>query len=138
MRNRNGSLSRPGMTNQHSPVPSLSTIDTNASTTSATSRMGNCISSSIGRASAMMAVSANDGHSALIRMPVAAYSRPRDRTSPTTACLLATYTGSKAGATMPAMLAVATICPPPRAASAGRAAWTPKTTPSRFTPMARR
>ena len=88
--------------------------------------------------SVMIFVSAKPGQNALTRMPSGASAGPSARTRPTTACLLAPYTGSNAVAVSPAIEAVATIEPPPARRSAGIAACTPKTTPSRLMPIARR
>ncbi len=84
-----GWLSRPAWTNQHSPLISPSKIRRTVSITSCTGMIGRPSLSSSSRIGPMIAVSANPGQTALMRMPSAARTGPSERTSPTTACLLA-------------------------------------------------
>ena len=89
LRKANGSLSRPGTTNQHCPVPPPSSIAMKVSTTSDTSRIGKWLSSSNDLMSLMIAVWANDGQRALTRIPCAWWAPASERTRATTAALLA-------------------------------------------------
>jgi hypothetical protein len=100
--------------------------------------IGKPLAAIISRSGSMIADSAKPGQTALRRMPASASSGPSERLRPTTACLLAEYSGSYATPVRPASEDVATIAPPPRARSAGSAACRPNTTPSRLTPIARR
>jgi len=103
---------------------------TTESLSAALRRSGMPASAITSRTPMLIAVSANPGHSALTAKLSPASTGPRERARPTTACLVAQYTGSSGAAVSPARLAVKTIVPLPRAVRAGSAAWTPKTTPS--------
>jgi hypothetical protein len=81
-------------------------------------------------------VSTIPGQTALIEMPLAARVGATLRTNPTTACLVAAYTGSSDSPVSPASEAVQTIRPPVLITRASRR--TPKATPSTLTPNARR
>ena len=87
-------------------------------------------------ASVSIGVSAIPGQTALIEIPREASVGARLRTSPTTACFVAAYTGSSGIAVNPASEAVATILPPSGITSARRLI--PKKTPSTLTAIALR
>ena len=82
----NGAGSRPGCTNQHSPVPPLVTERHIASATSSGASSGNAAAWSSARYPSTIGVSASPGHTAFNRMGASCGAMLR--TNPTTACFV--------------------------------------------------